>query len=170
MRTLIFPLLFCAALAAQEMNSANFRLDRSAFINAGGSSAGDLLLTDRFGAANFGRMESSRFRIGAGVEWMAGDEGALPTEFALGPNFPNPFNSSTVIAFSLPQPCEIEVAVYSTLGRLAAVLVREYKDAGHYRLRYDGVDDRGYLLPSGVYFCRLSTKGFDKTIKFAILR
>jgi hypothetical protein len=70
----------------------------------------------------------------------------------------------------LPRKSELTISVYSILGQEIAVLLNGEQNAGKYSLRYSGSDGVGRLLPSGLYFCRLSTKGFDKTIKFAILR
>lgn len=165
-------LLFTAIAVAQSdrMSSANYQLDRGVFITAGGTAEGSVRLTDQFGATHLNRMSSSRFKIGTHVEFLLADEETLPVDYAFGPNYPNPFNQSTIFRFSLPRLCEVEVTVYSMLGRYVATLVREQKAAGIYEFKYNGDDEAGLPLPSGVYFCRLSTKEFDKTIKFAILK
>jgi hypothetical protein len=166
-------ILMCAAMVfaqSDRMSSANYQLDRGAFIAAGETAEGSVHLTDQFGTTHLNRMSSSRFKIGTHVEFLAADQEALPADYAFGPNYPNPFNQSTIFRFSLPRLCGVEVTVYSMLGRCVATLVREQKPAGIYEFKYNGDDDRGMPLPSGVYFCRLSTKEFDKTIKFAILK
>lgn len=165
--------LMCAVVVfaqTDRMSSANYQLDRGAFLAAGGSTEGSVHLTDQFGATHLNRMANSHFKIGTHVEFLLADQETLPTDYAFGPNYPNPFNQSTIFRFSLPRLCEVEVTVYSMLGRYVATLVHEQKPAGIYEFRYNGDDESNLPLASGVYFCRLSTKEFDKTIKFAILK
>ena len=82
-----------------------------------------------------------------------------PGSFALFPTYPNPFNSSTVIRFALPAPAEVELAVFNTVGQKVATLVRGVRDAGQYSLTWDGRDNRGNALASGVYLYRLRSDG-----------
>ena len=80
---------------------------------------------------------------------------ALPTGFALGQNAPNPFNSSTVIRFALAESGELELAVYNAVGQQVAELVRGFREAGEYRVHWDGRDGDGRPLASGMYVYRL---------------
>ncbi|MBI2502333.1 MAG: VCBS repeat-containing protein, partial [Candidatus Latescibacteria bacterium] len=68
---------------------------------------------------------------------------ALPQSFTLSQNFPNPFNSQTVIRFELPEGGEVELAVYNLAGQQVAKLVEGTREAGSYTLRWDGRDGRG---------------------------
>jgi hypothetical protein len=165
-------LISAAVLNSQtdRMSSAHYQIDRGVLIAAGGTAEQSVRLTDQFGVTHLSRMAGSRYRIGTGVEFLLTDEETLPVDYDFSPNYPNPFNQSTIFRFSLPRPSEVEVTIYSILGRYVATLIREQKPAGHYEFKYNGDDGLGMPLPSGVYFCRLSTKEFDKTIKFAILK
>lgn len=78
----------------------------------------------------------------------------LPDTPWLGQNYPNPFNSSTVIRFALPQRDQVELALYSLAGQKVATLAQGLREAGTYTLRWDGRDDDGRELASGVYLYR----------------
>jgi len=85
--------------------------------------------------------------------------------FTLSQNYPNPFNPATEIAFSLPENSHITLTVFNALGQKVATLVDEKKGAGSYQVRWDGAG-----FPSGVYFYRLETQGFTKTIKMLLMK
>jgi enterochelin esterase-like enzyme len=82
---------------------------------------------------------------------------AVPGRFALAQNYPNPFNSGTVIRFTLPQSQDAELALFNLAGQRVATLVQGRRDAGTYTVRWDGTDDAGHTLASGVYLYRLQT-------------
>lgn len=79
-----------------------------------------------------------------------------PKVFQLHPNFPNPFNPSTTILYELPRASEVEVAIFDLLGKRVRTLVQGRQQAGQHRLSWDGSDDRGANVPSGVYLYRLN--------------
>jgi len=89
---------------------------------------------------------------------------------ALAQNYPNPFNPRTCISFSIARPGEVVLRIYDVAGRQVRVLVEERKEAGEHAVFWDGCDDRGTSLPSGVYFCRLVAPGLRETRKMVILR
>lgn len=77
---------------------------------------------------------------------------AVPRNFAASPNFPNPFNVSTTIGFDLPEPQRAEVAVYSIDGRRVRKLLSQQLPAGRHTVQWNGTDDRGGVMASGIYF------------------
>jgi len=81
-----------------------------------------------------------------------------PKELTLEQNFPNPFNSSTIIKYSLPEASDIRISVYDILGTEVEVLVNERKEAGNYKINFEAVD-----LPSGVYLYRIETKNITSS-------
>lgn len=89
----------------------------------------------------------------------------LPTVFALYPNYPNPFNPTTTIKFSIPNPQFVTLKVFDILGREVTTLVNEEKLPGNYEIQFDGSN-----LPSGVYFYRLQAGSFSDTKKFILLK
>ena len=93
---------------------------------------------------------------------------ATPKQYSLGQNTPNPFNAKTVITYALPEDAEVEIEVTNLLGQKVATLVSEHQSAGYKRIAWDGVDQSGGELPSGVYFYSIRANDFrDK--KRAIL-
>ena len=81
----------------------------------------------------------------------------LPGRFALEQNFPNPFNSATMMRFALPGNETVELEVFNLMGQKVATLMEGVRPAGTYRMRWDGRDDDGRPLASGVYLYRLRT-------------
>ena len=80
---------------------------------------------------------------------------ALPSGFSLAQNHPNPFNGRTAISYRLPGPGTVELILYDLLGRPVRRLVSKYQGAGSYRVAWDGTDDRGLAVATGVYLYRL---------------
>ncbi len=73
--------------------------------------------------------------------------------------FPNPFNSSTTISYSLASRGPVRLVVYSVLGQPVRTLVDAIQFAGSYQVAWDSLDDRGAPVASGVYLARLTHKG-----------
>ncbi len=93
-----------------------------------------------------------------------------PERFAGPRNFPNPFNPSTVISFSLPGPTRINLSVYDVRGRLVATLADGLFGAGAQEIAWDGTNEQGRAVASGVYFYRLRMPGEVITRKMVLLR
>jgi Secretion system C-terminal sorting domain len=89
----------------------------------------------------------------------------IPNAFMLYQNFPNPFNSSTVINYYLPNYSFVVLDIYDVLGRKVKTVVAEYKIAGNYSASFDGSQ-----FPSGVYFCRLTASNYTSTRKMGLIR
>ena len=105
------------------------------------------------------------------------DPGAAPLQFKLDPNYPNPFNPSTEMSFSVPVASSVKLAVYNLLGQEIASLVNENLDAGVYTTRWDGRDNAGENVSSGLYFYKITAipreKGgaiFERVRKMLMLK
>ncbi len=94
----------------------------------------------------------------------------MPQSFSLSQNFPNPFNSETVIRFALPEGGEVELAVYNLAGQQVVKLVEGVREAGSYAVRWDGRDGDGRELASGVYLYRLRAGKKLETRKLVLVR
>mgnify|MGYP006413812269 CR=1 FL=1 len=81
----------------------------------------------------------------------------FPQSFSLNQNYPNPFNSATTIRFALPATADVELAVFNLAGQKVATLAQGLRQAGTYTVLWDGRDDDGRALASGVYLYRLRT-------------
>ena len=98
------------------------------------------------------------------------DAAELPGEFALDQNYPNPFNSGTAIAFDLPQQEIVDLTVYTISGQKVATLVQGIRAAGYHQVFWDGRDEAGAVLASGVYLYRLQVGDQLKTRKMLLVR
>jgi hypothetical protein len=87
--------------------------------------------------------------------------------FELYQNYPNPFNPSTVISYQLPVSSDVTLRVYDILGSEITTLVDEYKPVGMHNVEFT---INNLQLSSGVYFCRLKTENYSKTIKMLYLK
>ncbi len=94
----------------------------------------------------------------------------MPTAIALNQNYPNPFNPETNIEFALPTAQNVTLQIYNLLGQTVKTLVSGQMDAGYHTARWNGTNENGSQVPSGVYFFRLSTDNFTKTNKMILLR
>jgi hypothetical protein len=97
----------------------------------------------------------------------------LPLDFALEQNYPNPFSltpnlAATQIRFALPQPAVVTVRIYNTLGQAVRTLFEGAKPAGMHQLVWDGRNDDGARVSSGLYWLRLETEGFVATRKIVV--
>lgn len=94
----------------------------------------------------------------------------LPIEFRLYQNYPNPFNPETIIRFQLPAASQLDLTVFDLLGRKVATLVNGEKEAGALQVRWDGKDEKGHEVRSGLYFYRLTTPLFTQAKKMLLVR
>ena len=94
----------------------------------------------------------------------------IPAKYALHPNYPNPFNPATTIAFDLPEKRFVRLEVYNVRGQLVSRLVEKELPAGFHRVSWNGRDRRGNALSSGVYIYRLKAGSFVETRKMILMR
>jgi len=94
----------------------------------------------------------------------------IPVEFALHPNYPNPFNPTTTIGYDLPVNAKVNIAIYELLGKQVTTLVNETQLAGTKSIIWDATDATGTAVTSGVYFYRLQAGNFQKTGKMVLLK
>ena len=92
----------------------------------------------------------------------------LPEQFQLDQNYPNPFNPLTTIAYSLPSRSDVKLTVYNVLGQAVTTLVNGYRAAGNYTIMWDGTDQTGRPVPSGIYFYQLSCGDFQMARKMIL--
>jgi hypothetical protein len=121
------------------------------------------------GTAKMGTMTFTLIspRPTAVVEYRTDSE---PEDFALEQNFPNPFNSETLIRLALPASGEVELAVYNLVGQKMATLVRGTRQAGAYTVHWDGTDDQGRALATGVYLYHLRAGQQKETRRLLLIR
>jgi len=88
--------------------------------------------------------------------------------FCLSQNRPNPFNAATSIEYTMPEGCRVSLAVYNLLGQRVRILVESYQSAGRHEITWDGRDDGGHEVASGLYLYRISA-GDDADAKTMVL-
>ncbi|MDE2889524.1 MAG: T9SS type A sorting domain-containing protein [Gemmatimonadota bacterium] len=94
----------------------------------------------------------------------------LPDRFDLEQNTPNPFNPSTVIGYQLAVAAPARLAIYNLLGQEVRVLVNERKEAGSFTATWDGTDDLGRRMDSGIYLYRIQTGDFTAARRMLLLK
>jgi hypothetical protein len=92
-------------------------------------------------------------------------EVAVPLNFELNQNFPNPFNPNTVITYSLPMAANVILTVYNSLGQTIQLLENGFKNAGTYTISFDASE-----LTSGTYFYRLEAGQFTRVKKMMLIK
>jgi hypothetical protein len=94
----------------------------------------------------------------------------LPEKFEFYQNFPNPFNPSTRIRFTIPQEAKVDIKVYNLLGKEITELLNETRRSGEYEISWNGRDSNGNEMSSGVYFITLIADKYSKTIKALLMK
>ena len=93
-----------------------------------------------------------------------------PTALILDQNYPNPFNLKSIISYNLPMASKVNLTIYDLLGRRVTTLVDEYQTLGYKSLEWDGTDENGKVVASGIYFYQLEAEGFIQTKKMLLLK
>ncbi len=101
---------------------------------------------------------------------ISGKTGASPSEFALLPNYPNPFNNHTRIIFTLGVRDRVFIDIYNIRGQHIARLLDGSRSAGRHSIIWDGSDKQGIAASSGLYICRMKTEKFSQARKLILLR
>jgi len=95
---------------------------------------------------------------------------AIPEFYELAQNYPNPFNPATTISYSLANPGHVELTVFNVLGQTVRELVSGDQNAGRYKIIWDGTDNSGQTVATGVYFYRIKTDDFTRSRKMLLLK
>jgi hypothetical protein len=90
--------------------------------------------------------------------------------YALGQNYPNPFNPETQIVYGLPEAGRVRLTVYNALGQAVRTLVDEARGPGRHAVRWDGRDEAGRAVSSGVYLYRIQAGGFEAVRRMVLLK
>jgi hypothetical protein len=96
--------------------------------------------------------------------------GRLPKEFFLAQNYPNPFNPTTAISYGLSEDAFVRLEIYNIMGQSVRTLTDEFQTAGYKIVIWDGADDNGTSVSSGLYFYHLKAGEYQKTRKMLIIR
>jgi len=94
----------------------------------------------------------------------------LPGSFVLAQNYPNPFNASTIISFNLPEPAPVVLEIYNLSGQLLRTIVEGMGQAGNNQIIWDGLDEEGKGISSGIYFYKLNAGEWSQTRRMLLMR
>ncbi len=118
--------------------------------------------------SNFHNMQLSyNLTIIVGID---GEPRLVPDQMSLEQNFPNPFNPSTSIKFTLTNAGLTQLSIYDLAGGLVQTLVDDTYQTGEHQISWDGKSGRGESIQSGMYLCRLTSGGKSQTIKMVYLK
>ncbi|MFC2103201.1 T9SS type A sorting domain-containing protein [Bacteroidota bacterium] len=118
------------------------------------------------GDGNYGSGLFSRVSVeSANVVNITDEELLIPIVYSLEQNYPNPFNPTTTIKYSVPDANFVSVEIFNLIGEKVVTLVNEEKSAGVYEVKFNAIG-----LPSGIYFYKLNTNGFNNVKKMILMK
>lgn len=94
----------------------------------------------------------------------------VPREFKLAQNYPNPFNAQTTIEYTVSRPGHVSLKVFNATGQLVRTLVDDHRSINRYAVTWDGTDQGGRPVASGIYFYQLKTADFVESKKMSLLK
>lgn len=147
--------------------------------NAGDLASNNIVNTDNFLFSKSGGPAAAK-SVASLSDWRkpvkAEDEtelitsDVLPDAFSLGQNYPNPFNPSTTITYELPTMEEVRIAIYDLNGRLVLELVNEQKASGSHTIAWNGKNQAGRQVASGLYIYQIQANTFTKSRKMLFMK
>ncbi|MGH1363137.1 MAG: T9SS type A sorting domain-containing protein [Calditrichia bacterium] len=140
-------------------NPAGYRMSSGPSMNFARFSAMSVKLDDYIyvfgGVGSFGQIVPQIERYAAITGIADGLEAGVVAEFQLKKNYPNPFNGQTLIPFELNRGMSVTLQVFSTTGEKIVTLLEGYKNAGQHEIQWDGRNENGIVVGSGIYFYKL---------------
>jgi hypothetical protein len=178
---LVFAIVLISTSIIESSNSlaqSSYRLKASVLGSAGSPATG----SDKMSNGTLGQLSPAGTSNEAGTTLYAGfwksgwwsiiTDSELPDAVRneLFQNYPNPFNPTTTIKYSMAREGNVDLVVYNVSGQRIRTLVRETKPAGSYTTVWDGKNDGGRSVATGIYFYRLRAGSFSEVKKMILLR
>ncbi len=139
--------------------------------NEYGSAAGQ---TENAGEINGGKLRYAALDIEFQNPWedptSSDEDTTTPNIVNLQQNYPNPFNPTTTIAYSVKEEAEVSIDVYNLKGQKIKTLVNDHKQPGNYNVIWEGRDDNGNSVASGIYFYRLKSGNESGAKKMVLMK
>mgnify|MGYP001193212508 CR=1 FL=1 len=107
--------------------------------------------------------EAGPYKVTASIQ-------AVPDNYVLSQNRPNPFNPTTDINYSVPTEAHVQIAVFNVLGEEIKTLVNDVQEAGSRTVTWDGTDKEGNRVESGIYFYKMTAGGYTDTHKMTLIK
>jgi hypothetical protein len=95
---------------------------------------------------------------------------AVPMTFDMAQNYPNPFNPTTTVNFQLPKKSDVRITVYNALGQVVRTLASQSYDAGRHQVVWDGTNNNGAQVSTGIYIYRMEAGDFVKSMKMILMK
>ena len=95
---------------------------------------------------------------------------AIPVEFKLNNNYPNPFNPQTTVPYEIPKASHVKMTVYNAMGQEIKSLVDAYQNAGYYEVIWDARDNLNNLVSSGMYVIRMQAGSYIRNQKITLMK
>jgi hypothetical protein len=95
---------------------------------------------------------------------------ARPQNYALKANYPNPFNPATTIEYHISAKTHVKLAIFDANGQYVTTLINDVKSAGTYSAVWNGKNDSGTMVASGLYFYKMMTSDYESAGKMTLLR
>ncbi|MFC1549942.1 T9SS type A sorting domain-containing protein [Candidatus Neomarinimicrobiota bacterium] len=95
---------------------------------------------------------------------------SIPVEFSIKPAYPNPFNPSTTIHYSIPEESEVTIMIYDLMGRQVTTLFHNRQKAGWYEITWNGLIQNGSIAPAGMYIYQIIAGEEIKTSKISLIK
>jgi len=130
---------------------------------------GDLRLFNLQDGVTDAAVNSGEFSTFTNGLQLSGDN-KVPKTFALEQNYPNPFNMETEIVYQLPEAVHVNLTIYNSLGHKIRTLITRNQSAGRYTVRWDGCDEHGKDVTSGIYVYRLETSKYSNVKKMLLVK
>ncbi len=178
---LIFGILFffCFVYSefCQSQTISSYHVRKWSISASGGvvTSSSFCMKESALGGIAVGMSASNNYVLNSGMLIIDVDDplfkqDALPKMFELQQNFPNPFNPTTTIRYNLPKTSNVTVYIYNTVGQIVRKLNQPGQQPGSHQLTWDGKDETGQLLPSGVYMYQIEAEGFTDVKKMLLMK
>jgi len=139
-----------------------------AFEASDGSSR--LVVSNSTGTAVDADFHEAAWTVGQAWDGELDNDMISPIEFSLSDNYPNPFNPSTSIDFSIAEPSIVDLLIYDASGRLVKTLVSENKGVGTYTVNWDGTNNNGVSVSAGMYLYKINTENYVETKKMLLVK
>lgn len=155
----------CNDLGPDGLDDLLLKFNKQAIINA----LGDVMDGDIVTLTISGQFYDGTFFEGSDCVLII-DRGHLDGSVVQISNYPNPFNPSTTISFSLAQESDVELSVFNITGQRVKTLLNGMRETGEHSVIWDGRDESGQTVSSGIYFYRIKTDEFSKTRKMLMMK
>ena len=106
----------------------------------------------------------------SGINDVESESELIPSELKLYQNYPNPFNPSTTIEYFLPESSFVNISIFNSAGEEVTTLVNSFQSQGNKSVDWNGIDEKGNSVSSGIYFYRLKTNDIKLSRKMLLLK